>query len=320
MWGKSMDVVQLRQQILLRKVDNLYIFTGSEITVQQIYIEQIGKFMNKTVKYIDNISDICKSSGSLFAKESYCYVSIDNTDFVESEKTWDTIKSILSDNILIIWLNKLDKRSKFYKHFKDVVIEFEHMNDNLLVQYIQKEINLSERNCITLIQACDSNYDRILSEIDKIKSYRDGYSIDKQETIADDGAFTHLLSSGTIHSEKNNVVYDYIDAMVTGRIDSSLKLLDDCIANADSVVGVLTMLYNNFKMMLQVQACNSSNIEDVTGLSDWEVKRTKAKIGAYSIGEIVNAIKLIRDVETKIKQGMMSEVFALPYVTVQILG
>ena len=43
----------------------------------------------------------------------------------------------------------------------------------MLIKYIQREIDLSERNCKRLIDICDGNYGRILLEIDKIRRYVD---------------------------------------------------------------------------------------------------------------------------------------------------
>jgi len=317
-----MDVVTLRKHIMDRELDNVYVFTGDEITVQQIYVEQIGKFTEKQVKYIDSVSMIySKTTKSFLTPMSYCYVCIDDNDFMNAEKSWDKISSIVGDNILILWCNKLDKRSKFYKYFNDIdrVVTFDRISDEWLVTYIQREMGeVSEKNCRALINACDHSYDRILLEIDKIKAYREEYIRDKQEPKPIEGILLDLLNSGVIWQESQNVVFDFIDNVVTGNISYAYELLDDCQAMSDSIVGVLTLLYNNFKMMLQVQSCKSTDIAGTTGLEDWEVKRTQKKIGAYSLTELVNALKLIRSVEVGIKQDTIAEDTALQYVLINI--
>ena len=93
---------------------------------------------------------------------------------MNSEKLQQQIDAgLLGDNMLIHLLTIVDKRTKFYKAYKDAIIEFERLSDTMLKKYIQKEIKLSERNTERLIDVCEHDYGRILLEIDKIKRYVD---------------------------------------------------------------------------------------------------------------------------------------------------
>ena len=59
----------------------------------------------------------------------------------------------------------------------------------------------------------------------------------------------------------------------------------------------ISVLYNNMKQMLQVQSCRNSDIAKSTGLTSWQIMQVKDKIGAYSIRELVNALKVIQKTE-----------------------
>lgn len=314
-----MEILSLKHNIMNGDLDNFYIFTGDEITMQQIYVNQISKVSDKSVKYIDDISTLYSTSNSLFQKP-YCYVCIDDMAFMDSEKAWNNIKSVLSDNILIVWYNKIDKRSKFYKHFKEDITVFEPMSAEILKKHIKEQIDLSDRNCDTLVKMCENNYDRILLEIDKIKNWYNLNIKNQSASVLYDEAFKQLLSDGTICASQQNIVFEFVDSVIIGDITNSFRLLDDCIEQADSNLGVLTLLYNNFKMLLQVQSCKADNVSENTGLEEWEVKRTKAKIGAYSIREIIDAMQLIREMEIGVKQGIVTEEYVLPYTMVKILN
>lgn len=167
-----MDILTVKAQIKNKKPDKFYIFTGDEWEVQRIYVNKViecGSFrrMNN-----DSVADVFNKlrNKSIFSRPT-CYVIRDDAEFVKNETAWSKVEEVLEDNILILELSNIDKRSKFYKHYKDKIIDFERLSDDVLIKYIQREINLSERNCRRLIDICDGNYGRILLEIDKIKSY-----------------------------------------------------------------------------------------------------------------------------------------------------
>lgn len=60
-------------------------------------------------------------------------------------------------------------------------------------------------------------------------------------------------------------------------------------------------------------------ITERTGLTAWQVKLAKEKGNHYSIGELVNAMKIIRSSEKGIKTGMIEQEVAIDYILVNIL-
>lgn len=170
-----MDVATLKAKIKSKQFPSYLIFTGPEWKVQQIYISQIAKATGKEIKYIDSISEIySKLKSRTLISNSYVYVVRDDTDLIQNEKLQDNLKSgILGENILIHLITNVDKRTKFYKRYTSDIITFDRLSDSMLKKYILKEIKLSERNLMRLIECCENDYGRILLEIDKIRRYAD---------------------------------------------------------------------------------------------------------------------------------------------------
>ena len=169
-----MDVSTLKAKIVSNQLPNYLIFSGEEWKVQQIYIEQIGKVTGLEIKRIDSVSDIYgQLRNRSFVRKALIYIVRDDRDLMQNEKLQQQIESALGDNILIHLLTSVDKRTKFYKQYKDKIVEFEQLEDRILKKYIKKEIVLSDRNCQRLIDVCEHSYGRILLEIDKIKRYVD---------------------------------------------------------------------------------------------------------------------------------------------------
>lgn len=169
-----MDVSILKAKIKSNKIPSYLIFTGSEWEVQKIYIQQIAKVTDSDVVRIDSISSIYnKLKNKSFISKSVCYVVRDDKDLMENEKLQQQLNSLLGDNILIHLITSVDKRTKFYSTYKDKIIEFEPLKPEILKKYIKKQIDLSDKNCQILIDICESDYGRILLEIDKIRRYVD---------------------------------------------------------------------------------------------------------------------------------------------------
>lgn len=169
-----MDVGTLKSHIKLKTIPAYLIFAGDEWKVQEIYINQIAKVTGKKVQRIENVSCIFKKlQNKSFIQTGNIYIVRDDKDLMQDEKLQDRIEQVLGDDILIHILTNVDKRTKFYKQYKDAIIDFERLSDVMLKKYILKEIKLSERNIQRLIDICEHDYGRILLEIDKIKRYAD---------------------------------------------------------------------------------------------------------------------------------------------------
>lgn len=73
------------------------------------------------------------------------------------------------------------------------------------------------------------------------------------------------------------------------------------------------------KIILLIQSCKSNDICKTTGLKSNEVYFNKDKTGYYSIGELVNALKIIQKTEEGIKTGLMDEDKSIDYVLCNLL-
>ena len=191
-----MDVSTLKAKIKSKQIPNYLIFAGPEWRVQQIYINQIAKVTGKEVKRIDDVLSIYgKLRNKSFIQNGVIYIVRDDKELMQNEKLQQNIESVLADNMLIHVLTSVDKRTKFYKQYKDTIVEFEQLTDAILTKYVKKEIALSDKGCARLIDVCEHDYGRCLLEIDKIKRYALQYG----DSEKPDHSFEVLLATGAIH-------------------------------------------------------------------------------------------------------------------------
>ena len=313
-----MTIVELKEQIRNNELAPFYIFTGEEWKIQEIYLEQISKTTQKTIKRIDSIADVYSSlrNGSLLRK-SYIYVVRDDKELMTNEKLQAQLSDLLKSDMLIMMLTTLDKRLKFYKTYKDSVVEFELLNPLILRRYIQKEIALSDKHADKLIEVCEGNYGRCLLEIDKITclvlSDIEGCYYDP------DTAFEELLSRGIIIQPPKDAIFDFVDAILDGKVTASYALYQECIDCGEAVMVMLTVLYNNAKAVLQVQSCESDDIEKSTGLTSWQISNAKKHCNRFGNKELINLMQLCYECQKRIVTGTMEEEFAMPYILTNTL-
>lgn len=307
-----MNVAELKSQIMSNTLQPFYIFAGEEWKVQEIYLNQIAKVTGRTIVRVEDMHEVyIRLTTTSFIKRSCIYVLRDDKDIMTNESLQNQLQSILRDDMLILYVTTLDKRLKFYKQYADSVVEFEPLNDILLTQYLQREIDLSEANISKLIDLCSHNYGECLLEIDKIQHFPDGNT--------DDEAFIKLVKDGTIYTPPQDAIFDFVDAVLDRKVNTAQRLYRECIACGEAVMVMLTVLYTNAKQTLQVQSCESSDIEKSTGLTYWQIKNASKHKNKYRNRELINIMDLCYQCHTSIVTGEMQEEFVMPYILVSVM-
>lgn len=312
-----MQIHELKEQLVKKIVQPLYIFTGEEIAIMNIYIDKIAKLTGSKAKQVDSVGSIFgKLQNQSFMNKPSCYIIRDDKEYLAQEKIWDTLNSgaVQGDNVIILVYSNLDKRSKFYKHHVDMLTEFEKLIPEVLAKYIKKEIGLDVKKGVQFAELCDCNYSRILLECDKIKHLAAARKCDIEV------AYAIAIKEKLIHVEPKDVIFELIDAVCKREIIRSYKLLEELMAINESPLGIISLLYTNFKSMLLVQSAGAgADMSKRTGLTPWQVKLAKEKGVHYSIDELVRAIRTIRETEKGIKTGAIEQNMSVEFILAAVL-
>lgn len=132
-------------------------------------------------------------------------------------------------------------------------------------------------------------------------------------------AFEKLLIDGTIYQPPKDAIFDFVDAVLRHEVNKSFNLLQECYDVGEATMVMLSVLFNNTKNVLQVQACENSDVAKSTGLSNWDIKLAKEKLGYYDDDYLVYMLRQIQRVESGIKQGKLDEDVAMQYLLAIIL-
>ena len=315
-----MTIIDLKDQIIKNNLSNFYIFTGTEIGIINIYLKQMSNKLGLPITRADSVLSIygkCQG-GSLFGDSTGFYVIRDDKDFMKQEQLFDTIKTSIRKNVIVLLYDKIDSRLKFGKHFKDDIVAFEKLTPNVLKSYIKKEIPLSDKNIETLMEVCCGSYDMCMLEVDKISQFVMSGEICGYDMTYDE-AFTDLLECGVIYQQEETDVFKFTDAVCSRNKRLAFELEQVLMANNNSSINILGTLYNSMKSVMLIQVCESKNISEVTGLDNRLIYFNKKYVGKYSSGELVKAIKLISKVIEGVKNGWIDDVYATKFVLVNIL-
>lgn len=311
-----MEVQELKKLIKENSIPNFLIFAGEEWMIQKLYIEQIAKVKNLQIKYADSISDIWTSltSSSLFDTPTL-YVLQDDKEVLTNEKIYTQLDSI--KNMLILTLTSVDKRLKMLKLYKSSIVEFNALNEAVLKRYIQKEIDLNDRNCNILMEICDYNYGHCLLEIDKIKQFMRARGTDDiYDHNFTNSEFEKLLEDGVFYIPPRDTIWDFIKAVLQDKINKAYELYQDLKELQSPTLAILTNLYNNTRAVYQVQTCHSKDIAKSTGLTSWQIRNAKECVGKNSDEDLEYLLRLIQKVESGIKKGTIEESIAVDYILV----
>ena len=308
------------QELVNNQVPHYNIFTGEEIAVQKIYIDKILDEYKRVD--CDSVAQaLQKSRTKSLTGSNRAFIVVDDTLYMKDEKAWEIVQNTFtkaSKNILIIIYSSIDKRSKkFLSKNDEYIVSFDRLSEDVLVKYIQKDINLSDENAQKLVELCESDYSRILLEIDKIKSYTDANSKD----IFPNDAFSILLEQGVIYQPIGDITFKLTDAVLRGELDTTEKYLKMAIEKEESPILVLSVLYTGFHNMLMVMdlGSNKKDASKRTGLTPFQVGQATKNIGGYKREEVKRALFIIQDVESGIKTGKYDMETAMQYAILEIM-
>ncbi len=319
-----MDVSTLKSHIKLKTIPSFLIFGGEEWKVQEIYIQQIAKATGFEIKRIDSITDVYANlKNRSFIQKPVIYIVRDDKELMQNEKIQAQIeKGLLANNILILLLTNIDKRTKFYKQFKERICLFERLSDSLLKKYTLKELKLSESDLQRLIDICEHDYGRILLEIDKIKMYQRS-TVDGQwdgvSMLSAHDCFKNLVEDGTIYNPPYDAIFDLVSAILDRKVNKAFDLLQQSYAMGEATLVILSVLYKGAKAVLQIQTYEGDNLSKATGLSGWEIKNAKPHVNKYGDEELIYILQLIQKIERGIKTGRMEDEFAMQYLLTHIM-
>ena len=318
-----MELVDLMKKISNNDIPHFLIFFGDEQKIIDIYIQNIVQSVDGKKLVVDNVSQAIKDNGKKSLDKSIkVYVVTEDTAFLTKEESWENVRKAMHKNYLILRYHSLDKRSAFVRKNKQNIVEFSHLSDDVLQQYIYRDLpDLSEKNASKLISYCNNDYGRILLEVDKIWQTQSSRLSNFNINLDSNDCFEELDKQGLFHKEIGDITFELTDAVLGGYPEKAMQKLDEAKRKGEPVMTIASILYNGFRNLLAYQGLgkNKQGAMERTGMTKGELYGCTKNVGGYNVEEVKRNMLFCQKVESGIKMGNIDEDIALEYLVLSCL-
>lgn len=206
-----------------------------------------------------------------------------------------------------VWVicNKINKKVK--TEYEDSIVELPKLQDWQIRDFICSVCpSLDDKQVTELFTYYKDDLYRLENELSKIKALTDmPYSSIQSQLFVDN---------------TNYNVFDIVNAIVR-RDKTSLSAIYDKIDFVDvDPFGLVVLLINNFKHIIDVQLSKNPTAESVgvSGKQFWAIKNYSC--GHYNREELVAIFEFLNDIDYKVKAGLLDTNIMLDYIICKILS
>ena len=317
--GGVMNIVELKKDMKANNLAGLYIFTGEEIYIRNLYIEQIVD-LGFIWKELPTVAELFKSVGTTkLIQKPTLYVIRDDMDFIKQDSTvWDKLVAWVNNSVnkVILIYNNIDKRNKFFKTFEENTVKFEKLSETVLLKYVQKEADISRENALDLIHRCDSNFNLCLLELNKVIIFS------LSNNISIDEAYKKCCADRVVLDLPKESLEKYITAVMNKDFSLAIEISNDFDFTEEPPLKILAFLYNSFEALFAVVAYESglSLKKNESGANFWAVKNAEIFGIKWQIKQVRDMMDFIQFLESGIKMGIVSADAAIPMLSATFIA
>lgn len=317
--GGVMNIAELKKDMKANNLAGLYIFTGEEIYIRNLYIEQIVD-LGFIWKELPTVAELFKSVGTTkLIQKPTLYVIRDDMDFIKQDSTvWDKLVAWVNNSVnkVILIYNNIDKRNKFFKTFEENTVKFEKLSETVLLKYVQKEADISRENALDLIHRCDSNFNLCLLELNKVIMFS------LSNNISIDEAYRKCCADRIVLDLPKESLEKYITAVMNKDFSLAIEISNDFDFTEEPPLKILAFLYNSFEALFAVVAYESglSLKKNESGANFWAVKNAEIFGMKWQIKQVRDMMDFIQFLESGIKMGVVSADAAIPMLSATFIA
>lgn len=202
------------------------------------------------------------------------------------------------DNILIFVVNSLDKRKKIVTTLLNnaTLIEKE-LNIKDLIQERLEEYKMDLKMQNYLIEYCGNNNERVLNEIEKLKTYK---LEEKEITISD-------INEIVIRNMEDNI-FNLVDNILKGNKQKVFAAYQDLLLQGEQPASILSKLANKIRLIYQVKVLakvgkSDQKIGKSLNIHPYPVKLARESSYNYTESMLTEYLEKLAQVDYDMKSG-----------------
>ena len=258
-------------------------------------VSTISMFGDKRVVIVDN---------------AYIFMANKNIDNINILEEYIKNTNINNYLIFITYNDKVDTRKKIYKLIKDKgkILECKKGDNNYLIDYVKNylnEANYKMEDINYFLGVVGSDLDNIKNELEKLFMYK----LDDKKIINSD---IDKVCVRVIDDD----IFSLTDAIILNDTNKAMSLLEEFLNKSYDEIYILNLLVGQFRFLFQVKRLvnknkNYSEIAKILEVNPYRVKFTLKKLYNYTEKDLLDRIKMLAEIDRKIKLGLMNKKLAL---------
>ena len=229
----------------------------------------------------------------------------DNIDIIE-----DLISGKYQNNNFILYVfDEIDKRSKLFKKYGNIIIEPEIQPKDLVKSKLG--VDLYDNIVENLFNKCNNSISNFFSELCKIKCLSEYRNITVEEAY-------DIISNETINAAEINT-FDLINS-ITNRDLASLKLNLENYDNSSFDFGLFTLLYNQYHNIFVIKDAGDKISTQTTGLNQFIINNLRNICSKYSIKSLNNILRILYKIDKNVKLGITDSEYAFDLMLVRLFN
>lgn len=281
----------------------LFRYTDTPFVPYQ-YVQTISKALDKDITYLDDINKISSNSIDIFNETSTnndirC-ICIDEVEMLP--------KSFKNETYIYIIAKSYSKEIE--EQYKSNIIEIPKLENWHIKDYaysLAEGVDTKELDW--LIDICHGDIYRLTNELDKLNLFSE-----EQRPYL----FNDMKTQGAFNDLSNKTVFDLTNAIVK----KDLAQINNCLEQIKSFdaepLGVVTILYNQFKKLIQVWL-HPNPTEESTGLKSNVIYAIRRSPRTYSQNQLINAFIFISSIDKMLKTGNIEISWLIDYIICKCL-
>ena len=271
-----------------------------------MYLREIERTLGYKLNYVESMYDIGADEGDIFGAtvSNSKELTVLNTDKIE------TCNDILfrESNVIVV-ANSISPEAKTF--YRNILIEMPKIVDWQLQDMVYSYCKGVDTKCLDwLIKECNRDIHRLYNESLKLSIFPEADRPILFEKMNDEGAFDDLTS---------NSIFNLTNAIVKKDIPTVKSMYADIKVMGVSDFGLLSILYNNFMIMVQIQMGISPTAEKL-GMKPNQFNAIRYNCGKYTNNQLVSIVKMLSDIDRKIKCGELPTAIVVDYLIISILS
>lgn len=307
-----MILAKLMSDIVNNELKSVYIFTGDDRTIMDVYLQQIKERYKYEYVSCNEVSEVIRMNRhkSIINKPNKrMFVVRDDKSFLTQEEGWGWLLAN-KNNLIILIYGVIDSRLKFNTTFENNLVTFDAMNTETLVKHIVNKGIENSRYAEIIATYTGNNYGWAMLEVDKVLNY--ARATDKSS----EAAFTELYHRGIIGGDDTFSSRDYIDGLFNKNAEVAYGNI-----NEEENLKYLSTIYTHARSLYLVKSYGSrEDIGKETGLSNGQIYFYRNNAGKFGMKQLLQIMTLVQSIESGIKKGTIPSEIALTYLTAKVFN